>query len=201
MHAACAPLRPKTYVPKTGDGRADKTSQEPASESISAGQTQPSLGRRHYLHPHLRGLALSGRGHRPVKSATSSAGCWPAICAPTWSSLPFAKPWESAARFPASSSTATGAAIWQRCFPTASTRGRRASKHVCPRQSLSQRMDRILHGHSENRNAPRRLLHRRGRRPHRPLRLHRRLYATHRIHSSLQYQTPAAFEAQLNSNN
>jgi transposase InsO family protein len=65
----------KTYVPKTNDGRADKPSANlllgqplPASpcRPAPAGQARPGLGRGHHLHPHLRGLALSGRGHRPL---------------------------------------------------------------------------------------------------------------------------------------
>jgi len=48
--------------------------------------------------------------------------------------------------------------VWQRALPPAFDPGRPASKHVRPRQSLSQCLDRVLHGHFERRDASGRLL-------------------------------------------
>ena len=59
-------IQPKTCVPKTSDGRADKP-----SPNLLLGQARPGLGRGHYLHPHLRRLALSGRGHHSLLAQNS----------------------------------------------------------------------------------------------------------------------------------
>ena len=54
-------------------------------------------------------------------------------------------------------------------------RGRDAPKHVRTRQSLSQRLDRVVHGHPQSRDAAKRSLPQRHRRSHRDLRVHRLL--------------------------
>ena len=57
-------IQPKTYMPRTSDGRADKP-----SPNLLVGTARPPrsrVGRRHHLRVHCRGIALSRRGHRPL---------------------------------------------------------------------------------------------------------------------------------------
>ncbi len=65
--------------------------------------------------------------------------------------------------------------IRQHQLPPTPRQTQHASKHVRPRQPVSQRLDRILHGHAQEGNVGRRKLPKRDRRPPRTLRLHREL--------------------------
>lgn len=82
--------------------------------------------------------------------------------------------------------------IRQCCLSADPQPGRNTSKHVGQSQPLSQRLDRILHGNPESRNAARRVLHQRPRRAHRALRLHRFLlqYSPQALRSRLPNSSP-----------
>ena len=41
---------------------------QPAESQLRHGRAQPGVDWRHHLHPDRRGMAVSGRGHRPVQS-------------------------------------------------------------------------------------------------------------------------------------
>jgi hypothetical protein len=89
-------IQPRTYVPKTSDGRADKpssTSLCPPSPTRSGPVTSPSSP----PPPDGSIWPWSSTSAR----ARSSAGPWPTICALIWSALLSSKPWDRAIRCPA----------------------------------------------------------------------------------------------------
>ena len=113
-------IQPKTYVPKTSDGRADKPSPNlllaqplPVKpDPVWAGdicQRPPALPFGQRLRP--LAIAFHSVPSSPPPAAgfiwpsssisapaKSSAGPWPATCAPPWWSMLSNKPWDRAAR-------------------------------------------------------------------------------------------------------
>lgn len=57
---------PKTYVPRTSDGRGDKPSQNLFEGKELPDRPNRVWARRYYLHADDPGLALPRRGHRPL---------------------------------------------------------------------------------------------------------------------------------------